>query len=369
MADWREVRIGSTQFGWPVGAPGTAVHNLSASDSGVGFAVQCKDTNAITHLGFRYGTATGTPPTYVVGLEGVSSTTGQPSGAYLQSGGIDCKATFTPPSGASWDGTWQWVTLAQSYTPSQGEMVAITIRYSSGTVNVSNFSSIANEASNLISSGISSDPYSLRLTTGSWSKRNTLPLWGIRTASTRYGNVYQGNYTTQTASTVGQRSAMKFTLPSGSFTSVTVKGIRFYGVLAGAAGKNPILGIWDGSGSIVTRTLDTDLPNSPASRFVREYMFGSVATLTPGTTYYAGLEVADATSAALGIAGITLSEANDQLAFPWGTAACISVYASGAWTDDTTVRPFCELIVDDVTASAGTSPLFNGLIVGNIGTY
>lgn len=362
MADWSEARLGSTTFGWPTSSPGTAVHNLSATTSGVGYYFQPKTTDAITHLGFRYGTRTGTPPTYVIGIEGVSTSTGNPDATYKQSGGIDCKATFTPPASTAWDSTWQWVALAQSYVPTQGQDLIATIRYSSGTVDGTNFSSIANELSNGVSSGVVNDPYSLRLTAGSWAKRSSLPLFAYRTANNRRGIVYQGNYTTTTASTVGDRSAVKFVIPSGSCSTLTIKGLRLWGVLAGASGKEPILGIWDSGGAVATKTLDTDFSSNASSRFMREYLFTADATLTAGTTYYAGLEVGNSTSGSLGVAGIQLSEANDQLAYPFGTQWCLSTYSSGAWTDDQTVRPFLELILEDVTASASSG---GGVLIAN----
>src|SRR5690349_18160435 len=63
-----------------------------------------------THVGFRYGARTGTPVQHKTGLQ-TPDASGNPDGTYL-GGGSPASGTFTPPADATWDGTWQWVALA-----------------------------------------------------------------------------------------------------------------------------------------------------------------------------------------------------------------------------------------------------------------
>src|SRR3990167_2686468 len=74
------------------------------------FYPQLIDT--ITHLGFRYGLRTGTPPTYRVSLQALGGAA-KPTGTVL-GGGSPASATFTPPADTTWDTTWQWVALTNS---------------------------------------------------------------------------------------------------------------------------------------------------------------------------------------------------------------------------------------------------------------
>lgn len=325
-----------------------------ANNDGLGWIFKSPTTDAITHLGFRYGARTGTPPTYIIGLEGVVTTTGLPDGTYL-GGGTPASMTFTPPADATIDGLWQWKALDNSYTPTRGQDLAITIRYSSGTVDGSNNSSFTRRNPTGVAH---SNPYSLTLTAGTWAASNEQPVFGIRTASNRYGNIIQAAYTTRTASTVGHRAALKFTLPADWASTFKVRGVRFYGSIASAAGKTPILGLWDASSAIQTASIDTDISASATGTNVINELYFDEASLTAlnfGGTYYAGLEVADAASGGVIVTGATLSEANDLLSFPGGTAVHLATYDGATWSDVQTARPMMELIFDDLTEPAGGS--------------
>lgn len=81
----------------------------------------------ITKIGFLVSSIT-SPPVYQVSLQAISS--GAPSGTIL-GGGSPASATVTPAAG------WQWVTLANPYTPALGDVLAAVIEYSSGTIDAS----------------------------------------------------------------------------------------------------------------------------------------------------------------------------------------------------------------------------------------
>lgn len=356
MADVADLTIGAGWPGLPFFTPSFAAHTVDATNDGVAFVFQARTADAITHLGFRYGARTGTPPTFIIALESAVASTGAPDGTVL-GGGTPASATFTPPADATWDGTWQWVALANSYAPTRGQLLCLTIRYSSGTIDASNLSTFTTDLTNIAEGDNTTLPYATRLTAGSWAKRTAPPCFGVRTASTRYGQIVQSYYNTRSASTVGHRRAMKFQLPSGITTSYTLRGFRLCGSIAGATGKNPVAGLWSAGGVVQNVTLDSDVSGDAASDSYdgRHVYFdeSSLTSLTPGTDYYVGLEVADAVNGGVLLNGIQFASADDRLSLSLGTSCCLSSYDGSSWTDDATVRPLLELILEDMTASGG----------------
>lgn len=328
-----------------------------ANNDGVGWAFAAENTEAITHIGFRYGARTGTPPTYVLTLEGLVTTTGLPDGTDV-GGGSPTAVTFTPPADATWDGTWRWIQLTNSYTPTRDQKLAATIRYSSGTVDGSNNASFTRNYSNSLSWNF---PYALTLTAGTWAvSANCLPLYGIRTANTRYGQIATGDYATRTASTVGHRAAMKFTIPTSWCSTFKVKGVIMDASIAGAAGKAPVLGLWSAGGVIQNSTQDSDFATSitnSARTVTIMYDEASLTALNAGTAYYAGMEVADAVNGGVIIRSLQLSEANDLLAYPGGTDVHFATFDGSNWSDAQTVRPIMALLLDDITAPSGGGPV------------
>jgi hypothetical protein len=343
----------STPFGGTDRGASTTVlnHTLDANNDGLAFIFQTDSADAITHLGFRYGARTGTPPTYIIGLEGVDASTGNPDGTYL-GGGTPASSTFTPPADATWDGLWKWEALDNSYTPTRGQLMALTIRYSSGTVDGSNFSTFTRNSS--VAASIVSLPYANTLTGGTWAKQIG-QCFGYRTASGRHGIIAQSVYST-TESTSGNRQAMHFTLPSGHGDTFTVLGMR--GAFRLPSGSM-ILGLWDAAGSVIQSiTLDTDKFNtfSPPQAGRITFDEASLTALNFGTKYYIGFE--SVSSSAVGIAGIQLAEAADRHAYPYGESRGLSTWNGSAWTDDDTVLPILDIVLGDITEPSGGGAVF-----------
>jgi hypothetical protein len=240
--------------------------------------------------------------------------------------------------------------------------LAIALRYSSGTVSGSHFSSFVNEVGGFASSGLQHFPYSLRLAAGSWSKRTSLPAFGIRTASNRYGYYYSGHYTT-TVSTSGHRSAMKFRVPTDATNAYKVAGVKFWGTIGNSTGQSPTVAIWNSSGVVASVTISTTNDIGSSTRCLREFYFSTTPDLTPGTDYYVGIQVN--TSGALGLAGYQLADSGDLAMFPGGSQWHLATYNGSAWTDDQTVRPACELILADMTQASGGGG--GGVVIGNGG--
>lgn len=365
MADAANLRLCCNHFNWPSAtSPTVTNHVIDASNEGLAWSLDARDTNAITHIGFRYGLRTGTPPTYSARLESLVATTGLPDNTDL-GGGSPTAVTFTPPADATWDGTWQWVALTNSYTPTRGQVIVPTIRYSSGTIDGTNNSSFTRDIIEIEGAATHVYPQAIPNSGGTWSRLARIPIVMLRTASGRYGFPYLSIYNTRSASTVGHRHAFKFNRPAGSGGTFTVKGIKVGCSIASATGKAPILGLWSASGVIQNKTLDSDFPSAATGMRTQEYMFDE-ASLTPlsyGVNYYVGFEVADATSGDLGLWGITLDNAADGDAFPGGATWGLSTYNGSVWSDNLAVRPFIELILGDETV---LEPSF---VKTRIGTY
>lgn len=369
MADVLSQRFGQPDFGFATGTPAFTNHTVDASNEGVAWCLQAQDAEPITHLGFRYGSRTGTPPSFVIGLESPSATTGFPDGTVL-GGGSPASAIFTPPANATWDGTWQWIALDNAYTPTRGQFICPTIRYSSGTIDGSNNSAFTIHMTGVGGANIANFPYPLRNISGTWGFLTQPPVAGVRTATSRYGRVVQSTYTTRSSGTIGHRLAMEFSLPLGAAASFTVRGIRFTGGISAASGKNPVLGLWSASGVLQNVTLDSDVmaANPASATSFTEYLFdeSTLATLTPGTTYYAGLEVADAVSAGVVLYSLSVASADDMACYPGGATWRLASYDGSSWTPNTTTRPLMELILGDVTGGGGSGGGYPILMAGGI---
>lgn len=357
MADAFNQTIGSL---W-IGEPGGAASNFAvdANNDGVGWHFQPDSADAITHLGFRYGARTGTPPTYSIRIESPDAS-GLPDGTDV-GGGSPTAVTFTPPADASINGLWQWKALTNSYTPTRGQFLIATIRYSSGTIDGSNNSSFSTHFAGGFGN-LTTYPPPLTLTAGTWAKFATAGRTSIgwRTAGGRFGFVSTGVYNTAIATT-GHRQAMHMTLPAGHGDTFQVRGMQL--VMTTPIAANAVkFGIWDAAGTELQGIqLDSDFCASAASRRGIEINFDetTLATLSYGTKYYYGVEVVS--SASIVLTGLQLQEADDRYGWPGGTDRGLSTWTGASWADTDTVIPIVVPKLADITEpTGGGSPYFMG---------
>ncbi len=313
----------------------------------------------VTKLGFRYTQRTGTPPAYRISLQAV--TNGLPTGTPL-GGGTPAEATFTPPADASWDATWQWITLDNSYTTT-GAVVAIVIEYSSGTVDGSNFSSITNRTNGAGTSHWL--PYVIETNAGTPARTNALlSVYGMQSASLTYGNpLLTITSATFALDSTPDEYALRFMVPTSFCATYSVMGVN---ALLGAAatGKTMLVTLYDTDGTTPLQTVTWDSDDartqSDTSVIGTELYFdeATLATLTAGSVYR------------IGFAPQQNSAGTDQrvLIFDYASNDALSAAqyfgsdwylnsrtGGGAWTDDATVdarRPAVELIFGDWTPAA-----------------
>lgn len=323
--------------------------NLNTATTRIAWVFVSATGSAITHLGVRLQSKTGTSPTYRVSLQAIGAD-GRPTGTVL-GGGTPASATFTVTALTA--GEFHWIALDNSFTPTRGTTYAVVLDYSSGTVDGSNFAAFGFR-SNVFNTNAS--PLPLSDTTGSaWTTAvDGCGIFGYRTASSRHGFPIKNVGSTAAISADGQRGALRFVPASGTAATVQVtSGVLF---LSGtiAAGSSVIWGLWTAAGAVLsasTVTVDTDALGA-GSQFGMP--LASTPTLTAGTAYYLGLERAGTN---FSFRTITVSDANDWPAFNHDSGWCYSTWDGAAWNDSTTTRIFGSVVLSDITPPATTDTL------------
>lgn len=349
------------QTGWPLDSVAISVtptfvnFSLDASTDTLEVMFQAREACTITHIGFRYGVRTGTPPTYIASLQSVSATTGLPAG--ILGGGSPASVTFTPPADTTWNGTWQWVTLANSYTCTRGEILAIVIAYSAGTINGSNFSSFT---MTLNWNCRKRWPTAVQNNAGVRAGGdNNLPVWGYKSSTTTYGCPIKAAPTdTFSSNTTPDEKGILFTLPAGYAATFKILGVDV-GINLAAAGGTFTLKLYDTDGTTVLQTLPVDVDQLDRAQNLGGQVFTlifdetTLSTLTFGSAYRVTLE-ATSVGLSLAITALQVDASNDRTAFSGGTQFQLTQRTdAGAWTEDATQRPMIGLILDDLTEPSG----------------
>lgn len=331
--------------------------DLNGSTVKYAWIFQSESTDAITHIGFRYTLRTGTPPVYLADLQSVNTSDGKPSGTIL-GGGSPASATFTPPASTAWDGTWQWIALTNAYTPAVGDLIAIVIEYSSGTINGSNFGRFTNR-------GLASDsaifvrPYGATATGGTWTLSSRPWIMGYKTANRAYGKPHTlMTNTSYSSDSVNDAFGMVFNIPAAEsgWTQFVLRGIRWLGRSGDTAARTITVRLKDLSGggagvAVVTETIDADqMPGGNTGFF--EYMFLAPPSLTTGVKYVVLLE-AGGTLMNINMAYITTPGATEASAFPGGANFWLGKSADNSTvTEDTSVRPCMGLFISQTVLPA-----------------
>jgi hypothetical protein len=299
----------------------------------------------ITHCGFWYSTRTGTPPTYRVSLQAVNAS-GNPDGTVL-GGGSPASATFTPPADATWDTQWKWIALSNSYTAARGQVLAVVVDYSSGTIDASNRSILMGYATGCGDERLSF-PNSQFYTAAAWTKSLGTPLCAIKDGASPT-NVL-GRLVETVATQSYDRSALKFNIPSTFCSTYKIRGAKIRMLVA--SGTTFKLGLWSAAGVLQDVTVDSDTVK-PGSQGAAEIYFDEVtlSTLSAGTYYYIGIEQVSGTGSLA--CQVYDAEIAQQLAMPFGTSCMFSSYTGAAWTDDATKVPIVVLLFEDVTPPTG----------------
>lgn len=348
MADMNAMRLGISPL--PIGnasaSPAFSSHTIDATnDSLMVAAFWAQEAATITHLGFRYSLRTGTPVAHKISLQGVNSS-GNPDGT-VKGGGSPAEGSFTPPADSSWDSTFQWVALDNSYAVSRGELLSIVVE-PTGTPNGSNNSAFTTTLS-VVGHSV---PFGRTRNSGSWNSQTfQTPIYGYKSSTKSYGTPIQSvsTYTIGTT-TDPDEVAAKFTIPSSACSTYKLLGARvFMSNNSGNADCDFVL--YQGTTELDSATVDgTYRPNNASGTPAVYWADGD--TLTAGTEYSIAFRPTATTT--LGIWYAEYTSEQDADSCPGGSlVGCQVRVDAGSWTADDTRRLFVELYLEDMTASGG----------------
>jgi hypothetical protein len=358
MADAQALTLGFPDYMLGL-TPAFNVFAVAASTSAQEWIFQAKEAATLTRLGVRLGTITGTTPTYQISLQGVDSS-GNPDGT-VKGGGSPASVSFSP-SGLGWSAsTWHWLTLDNSYVCTRGEYLAVVVSYVSGTVDGSNNATFTSDMTT-ISSGFFGFPYAIQNTAGTRARRSAIPIFGYGSAGTAYGFPLQTiNTHLYNSSSAPNEYAAKVTLPSGWSQTGKLRGVRFNCLPVAAGTLTPTL--YDGGAAANVTVLqsvahDSDAASAASMRALNILFTNStLSTLVFGNSYRVGFVPG---AANITLVSLDVAAAADWDAWPMGQNMSYSTRTSaGNWTDTTTRRLLCNLVMDDLTQSSGTRRVFH----------
>ena len=336
--------VGST-----VGAPAVgASSSLTSAGHYVAYIFVAREDMTVSHVGFRAGTATGSP-TAEVRIETLDAS-GMPSGTLWATNTNGTTGTLTA-------NTWTLQALTASASITKGQAFCVKVAYASGTnftigtYNNSNFPFTSNLPCSVTNTGT---PTKALL-------NNVGALIALGSSSTTFYQVYGSfPFNTTTGGTFNNtnsaRRGLRFTPPM----KCRVVGVRWYN--SNAVGDFNAA-VFDDAGSELSTSstaFDGDLSAASANGTITVF-FDNPVSLTAGTTYRVAIEPSSATNAH--VLAYVLPSANYRGASPLGTNGHYTTFASGSWTDTATdTIPMMDILIDQLDDGAGS-----GGVVGVIG--
>lgn len=342
-------------LGLPVCALASAATNFTldgASDKAA-WLFQMEKAALISEVGVVVSSVTGTSPTYKIGLQGVD-TAGDPDGTYLNDGGGEASATS-----AAWSGTLAMnnVTLTNDYSATRGQLMALVMEYSSGTIDASN-----NVAVRLGTSWPGANANTFPKTqdnTGAGWNENTLrqPQWRLADAG---GAVYGNPLEFIASQTIAANNeyGMRFKLDAADVSAFTVRGVRFSGGYS--VSDNLALSLWDTSRNLLQQVeIDGSVQaNSGASRENIIYFDeATLSSLAGDTEYFVGIH-GQSNNLFLEYVNVNAAADLDTLVGSMGSdwylvnrgVTYLQGSGGGAFTTTLTRCPLMQLLIEDWTA-------------------
>lgn len=333
----------------PSGSSLTTLTTLDGAGDLEGFVYTAKEDMTISHVGWRSGTATGSP-TVEIRVETVDSATGLNTGTLW--------ATNTNvTSGTISSNTWNLHALTASATITKGQSFAVIVKYASGTSVIVSYPNRAN-----ITHYTVTNPYRLTNTSGvTASSAVTVQLaMAVGSSATTFYTIPQllpiSATSTTTASSSGAIRAicLRFQVPF----KCRVIGMRWCDA-SPALTDDYTIGLYTGvtTGSTELSSSLTAFPDSYraiSGSSVNVSHFDNSITLDPATWYRAVIQ-ADTTGGPQ-IYNFSIPSADYSEALPQGAYAYLGTRDSGGtWTDYDTIIPNIDIIIDqlDDGASAG----------------
>lgn len=337
---------------------------LDSATKAVEWIFQAEEAITITRLAVKYGSSSGTSPTYRVSLQGVNGS-GNPDGT-IKGGGSPASKTFSP-SGLGWaTNSVFWITLDNSYACARGEYLAMVLDYSSGTIGGLNSSSFHSA----ISSPKTHFPYTIHNDTGTRTNPNGMPYFGYGSSTRKYGCVVRdsGNEVAFDLNSSPDERGLKFTIPAGWCDTYTLAGLRWMVGSGLVAGGSTIITLYSGTdttaanstGAVTettvqqTVTWDHDFSLKAPQDGVATILFdeSSLVTLYAGATYRIVLTPQGTQDTSIWQFQLPSADDGDTLEGQQDFVGTSRVNA-GNWTDTATDRYLMKLLLSDITEPSG----------------
>ena len=305
-------------------------------------AIFCaREDMTVSHVGFRAGTASGSP-TAEVRIETLDAS-GLPSGTLWATNTNGTTGTISSNTNVL-----QALTASASIT--KGKVFCVKILYASGT------SVIVQHSASLVGFPINSGLPYMVINTGTPTKSNisnNAPTIALGSSSTTF---YQVPGTWPIASVSGNtfnntnsaKRGLRFTPPM----NCRAIGLRWYNS-AQIGDFNAVLYNDAGTELSSSSTAFDGDHNSVNNGGVIVVYFDNAVTLTAGTTYRIAIE--PTTSTNVNITTVALPSADYRSASPAGTTAHYTTFATSSWTDTATdTVPLMEVVIDQIDNGAGS---------------
>jgi hypothetical protein len=326
----------------PNGGSTSTEATLDASGEYTGLAFQAREDMVVSHVGFRCGTATGSP-TLELRMETIDPATGLPSGTLWNTNTNVTTGTLS-------SNTDVVAALTASATINRGQSAFLKVLYASGTsVNVMRSNAVSGT-----SGGASAFPYRV-INTGTPTKSavtaSQAALYALGSGATSFyyvpGTIPANAVTHSTFNnTSSAKRGLRFTPP---FKCRCV-GIRYFQATS-VGDFNAILMSDAGSELSSSSTAIEGDVNAASSAAATDIYFDNPVTLDAGTAYRAVIEPSSATNC--NVSFYTLPSADYRSAKPGGSAAMYTTFA-GSWTDSTTEVPLMDILIDQIDDGAGS---------------
>lgn len=337
-----------TAVAWPGISNGMAANpsiatlaTLDAAGEYQCFIFQAREAMSITHVGVRFGTATGSP-TVDIRIETVAD--GAATGTLWAT---DTNIT----TGAITSNAWLLSALTATATIAAGDFYAVKIVYASGT-------SIAIIAGAGNTGHAFNSPFAATNVTGSVVKTrlNYMAFLALGSSSTAFYSIdscIPGASTTSLSSSAFNNtdSAKKGVLFQVPFKCRCV-GIQWYNSASTLGNYNISIRNGDATGAEVgSSSTAVDGDNTAAGSASQRFYFDNAVELAANTAYRAVVEPSSATNVTL--YHYILPSNDYSEAVMGGPNFQYTAFATATWTDTDTQVPIFDILIDQLDDGAG----------------
>lgn len=327
-------------------SPALTALTINASGDKVGAVFGIRKTGNIRRIGVRFGTVT-TPTDLDVRVETISGQV--PSGTLW---GTNTNGTIASGSMAS--STMVFATLTADAAVTKGQYIAISC-VGSGSPNYQ----VSRASASVF---ISQSNYLCDGTSGTYAIANGKPLFAVEYDDGSYADIIWvepvsaiNTHTYNTGSTPDE-IALKFKIPA----TCRLSGMWVALDLDNAA--DIVLYDSDGSTTLATTSLTSDVRQSTTGTIPYFVSFSSSVTLTADTFYYLSVKPTSGSSISIYSYDVPSNAALDQICSKNAYYSARS--DAGAWSDTDTRWPVMGLVIDGIDDGAGGSGGGGGHIIG-----